>query len=282
MQEAMKHRAPLLVLALVLFLPALALAADIERPDLAALFTERGLDGCFVVLRGTDIIRVNPGRAATPFRPASTFKIVNSLVALNSGVAPDTTFFMKWDGVVREFPAWNHDLTLEQAFRASALWYFVKLGQMNGRERLADAMHALDYGNADATGSDQFWIDGGLRISADGQVRFLAPLARGEVPFSARSLRLLRQIMLTDHGSAPEGDWALYTKTGFAEHGGAGQDVPVGWIVGFAERDGKTYPFALNVSERPGERKSAPTKYIPERRELARTMLERLGILPSR
>ncbi|MDR3641101.1 MAG: penicillin-binding transpeptidase domain-containing protein [Humidesulfovibrio sp.] len=188
---------------------------------------------------------------------------------------------MRWDGVVRESPAWNRDLTLEQAFRVSALWYFVKLGEMNSRQRLADAMRALQYGNADAMGSNQFWIDGPLRISADGQVRWLDNLARNAIPFSARSLRLLRQIMLTDKSAAADGDWALYTKTGFAPHGAATGDPPVGWIVGFAERGGKTYPFALNVSERPNERKSSP-KYIPERLELARAMLERLGILPPK
>jgi len=278
----MKHLPfPLLALALVMLLPALCSAADFERPDLAGLFAQRGLEGCFVVKSGAGTIRVNPARAATPLRPASTFKIVNALVALESGVAPDTTFFMKWDGVEREFPAWNRDLTLEQAFRASALWYFVELGRMNGRERLGAAMRALDYGNADATGSDQFWIDGGLRISADGQVRYLDRLSRGEVPFSARSLELLRQIMLLDKGVGPDGPWALYAKTGMALRGGGAKDIPVGWLVGFVERNGKICPFALNVSPGPGSGLNWQ-ELAAMRMPLARTMLERLGVLPSK
>jgi len=289
----MKHRTLLFVLAFLL-LPALCPAADTTRPDLAPLFTERGLDGCFVVQRRADTIRVNPERAATPFRPASTFKIVNALVALESGIAPNADFLLPWDGVRREFPAWNADLTLEQAFRASAVWYFVELGRLNGRERLGAAMRALDYGNADATGSDQFWLDGGLRISADGQVRVLDRIARGDGPFSARSLGQLRQIMLLDKGSGAQGDWALYAKTGMALRPGAGADFgdarPVAWVVGWVERGGVVSAFALNISEArpragtasPGTGLAPVMELLRLRLELTRELLARLGILPSK
>ncbi|GAB6126668.1 penicillin-binding transpeptidase domain-containing protein [Humidesulfovibrio idahonensis] len=276
----MKHRALLLTLALCL-LPALAAAADLDRPELARLFAERGFVGCFAVKTGAEVLRVNPERAATPFRPASTFKIVNALVALESGVAPNTEFALPWDGVVREVPAWNRDLTLEQAFRASAIWYFVELGKRNGRERLGEAMRGLGYGNADASGSDQFWIDGGLRISADGQVRVLDRLQRGETAFSTRSVTLLRQMMLTDKGVGPDGAWALYAKTGMAPHGSGAADAPVGWLVGWVERGGRTFPFALNITALPGEAKPM-AKLAPARLELARILLDRLGILPAK
>jgi beta-lactamase class D len=271
----MNHRPLLLALALCL-LPALSFAADITRPDLAPLFAERGLNGCFVVQKGADTIRVNTQRAATAFRPASTFKIVNALVALESGVAPDTDFLLPWDGVTREVAAWNHNLTLEQAFRASAVWYFMEIGRHNGRERLGAAMRALAYGNADASGSDKFWLDGPLRISADEQVRFLDRAARGEVPFSTRNLGLLRRMMLLDKGP----DWALYAKTGLATRGGGVDDAPVGWLVGFVERGGATCPFALNISPQGGAAPGAD--FGPARLELARALLAKLGVLPPK
>jgi beta-lactamase class D len=278
----MKPQAPLFVLALVLLLPALALAADSERPDLAGLFAQRGLVGCFAVQTPQGTIRVNPQRAATAFRPASTFKVLNAAVALESGVAPDTEFTLRWDGVVHpDFPAWNRDLTLEQAFRASALWYFVEIGKRNGRERLGAAMRAVGYGNADASGSDQFWIDGGLRISADQQVRWLDRLARGDVPFSARTVGLLRKIMLQDEGTGPDGAWRLYGKTGMALRGGGADDAAVGWLVGFVERGGVAYAFALNVSPRPGS-DLGWRELAPLRLPLARAMLAQLGVLPSK
>ncbi len=280
----MRHlRTPLLLaLVLSLLLPLPALAADSERPDLERLFAERNLDGCFVLLRGAQTIRVNPARAATRYRPASTYKIVNALVALETGVAPDTGFLLRWDGVHRDFPGWDSDLTLEQAFRVSCVWYFVELGRLNGRERLGAAMKALAYGNADASGSDQFWLDGPLRISADEQVRYLDRLARGEVPFSPRTLGLMRQVMLLDQGADQRGDWKLYGKSGMAVHGGVPGDTrdltPVGWLVGYVERGGESIPFALNLSPRPGDPRTW-RDLMPVRMELAWALLTACGVL---
>lgn len=285
--RSMRYLRPplLLVLLLSLLLPLPALAADSERPDLARFFAERNLDGCFVLGRGAQTIRVNPERAVTRYRPASTYKVVNALVALESGVAPDTGFLLRWDGVHRDFPGWDSDLTLEQAFRVSCVWYFVELGRLNGRERLGAAMKALAYGNADASGSDQFWLDGPLRISADEQMRFLGRLARGEVPFSPRTLGLMRQIMLLDQGQDGRGEWKLYGKSGMAVHGGVPGDprdlTPVGWLVGYVERGGESIPFALNLSPRPGDPRTW-RDLLPVRMELARAMLTACGVLPPK
>ena len=152
----MKKYAPFCcALALVTLLPALCLAAAAdmgdtapaaaERPDLEQLFTKHGLVGCFVVERPGGAVRVNPARAQTPFRPASTFKVINALTAFEDGVAPDAELVMKWDGTKREVPAWNQDLSLERAFRVSAVWFFVELGRRNGRERLAETMSGSMY-----------------------------------------------------------------------------------------------------------------------------------------
>ena len=272
----------LLCLLVLLLLPALSYAADSERPDLAQLFTERGLDGCFVLQKGDDIIRVNPARAAERFRPASTFKVVNALAALEGRVAPDADYLIPWDGVTREVSAWNADLTLTQAFRASAVWWFVELGKRNGRERLGAAMRALSYGNADASGSDRFWLDGPLRISANEQLRVMDSLASGNAPFSARSQRLLRHMMLLDQGLDLGGAWALYGKSGAESQGGGagGQDVPVGWLVGYVLRGGQAYPFALNISPKPGSGHGL-AELMPARMLLLRAMLARLDVLPG-
>ncbi len=247
-----------LALALCL-LPTLSPAADSERPDLARLFEARGVEGCFVARTPEGIVRVNAARAAQRYRPASTFKILNALVALESGVALDTGKVLLWDGVKREVPLWNSDLSMNEAFRSSAVWYFVEIGKQNGRERLGKAMREVGYGNADASGSDQFWLDGPLRISADEQALFMERLVRGEVPFVARHRAMVARMMLLEEGAGPKGTatpgegpheagrsgerWALYAKTGMARLGGGpGEaeenfvDMPVGWLVGWVER----------------------------------------------
>jgi len=305
--DAMNKRSPFLfALALVLLLPALTLAAnglganglganapanglranapanagDNERPDLERLFAKHGLTGCFVVERPDGTTRINPARAKTPFRPASTFKIINALTAFENGVAPDTELVMKWDGVKHALPAWNQDLSLERAFRVSAVWFFVELGKRNGRERLAETMRRLDYGTADASGSDQFWIDGPLAISADGQVRALGRLARGEAGFAPRSLNFLRQIMLLGQGTGPDGPWRLYGKTGMAPRKSDAEPA-VGWFVGWVERAGRVIPFALNAS--PLDPAASPTPaQFQARVEVAKDVLTQLGVLPAK
>jgi beta-lactamase class D len=49
----------------------------------------------------------NRGRVDTGFLPASTYKIFNSLVALETGAVRDETEVLKWDGIKRMFPTWN-------------------------------------------------------------------------------------------------------------------------------------------------------------------------------
>jgi beta-lactamase class D len=60
--------------------------------------------------------------------PASTFKILNSLVALEAGVIADQRTVIKWDGVARERTEVNRDLDLQAAFRLSAVPHYQALG----------------------------------------------------------------------------------------------------------------------------------------------------------
>lgn len=281
----MKHHLRLLFALALLLLPALALAAgpkDMERPDLARLFTAQGLDGCFAVETGdgpaSGMVRVNPARCARPFRPHSTFKILNALTAFETGAAPDPTRTMQWDGREREFPAWNRDLTLAEAFRVSAVWYFVELGRRNGRKALAETMRRLDYGTADASGSEQFWIDGPLRVSADQHVRALGLLARGGGGFAPRSLAMLRQVMFLDKGAGPDGEWRLYGKTGLALAKTDAEPV-VGWFVGWVERPGRVIPFALNVSQAGDPGAPLTPAQVAARLDISKALLRELGVI---
>ena len=74
------------------------------REDLARHFADEGTAGTFVGYKTDDylIIASDKNRSAEPRLPASTFKIPNSLIALETGVVqdPDKDVF-KWDGVKR-------------------------------------------------------------------------------------------------------------------------------------------------------------------------------------
>ena len=55
------------------------------------------------------------------YTPASTFKIVNSLIGIQTGIITDENMVIKWDGVKRWNEDWNKDLTMKEAFAVSAV-----------------------------------------------------------------------------------------------------------------------------------------------------------------
>lgn len=255
----------LLALAAALFAPR-----DTERDDLARHFAERGLAGTFAVLdlaAGTTL-RVNAARAGEGFPPASTFKIPNTLIFLETGVADGPDFSLPWDGVERSVPNWNRDQTLESAFRNSAVWYYVELARRVGHERIKGWLERIGYGNADVAGGERFWIDGALRVSANGQIDFLKRLYLGTLPFAAAHMDTVKRFMVLETTPA----YTLSGKTGATTAGGR----TLGWLVGWLERDGRAYIFALNI-----EGGAYTPEFLKARIDLARTLLAELGLLPA-
>jgi len=95
--------------------------------SLSKYFKENNVEGCFALFNnGTGEFTVYnmPRYRDSLFLPASTFKIVNSLIGLQTGVISSDSMVIKWDGVVRPIPEWNKDLTMYEAFRVSAVPYY--------------------------------------------------------------------------------------------------------------------------------------------------------------
>ncbi len=131
--------------------------------DFAAAFDTAGVEGTFV-LHGSVLMSSRQTTASEPetrFLPASTFKIFNALVALETGVIPDEHATFKWDGVERSVPAWNQDHDLASAISVSAVWYFQELARRIGRERMQEWIDRAKYGNQNIGGEiDSFWLNG--------------------------------------------------------------------------------------------------------------------------
>jgi beta-lactamase class D len=64
-----------------------------------------------------------------PASPWSTLKILNALIALETGVATGPDFAIPWDRQPRERPKWNQDQTLRSAVERSGAWYFQELAR---------------------------------------------------------------------------------------------------------------------------------------------------------
>ena len=238
------------LLAAASFLPSRSLAnvspqRSEFREDLARRFTSEGTVGTFVGYKVDDylIVASDKNRSGEAMLPASTFKITNSLIALETGVVADTDKeVFKWDGVKRSIEPWNRDHTLRTAFVASAVPVYQEIARRIGAERMRKYLDLLEYGNRDIGGGiDQFWLTGNLRIDPMQQVDFVDRLRRGVLPVSKRSQELVRDILVV----TKVGDAVIRAKSGLL---GAEAGKPsLGWMVGWAEKGSAQTVFALNM-----------------------------------
>jgi beta-lactamase class D len=238
---ARTHLQELAVIALLLAgAPALA-----EDAELAKLFARHGVVGTLVLapLEGSRAALVhNAARARQRFVPASTFKVPNSLIALEEG-AIDERQLMRWDGKDRGRPEWNRDHTLASAFRVSCVWCYQLLARRVGLDRYRKHLARLRYGNA-APGADVqlFWLDGSLRVSALEQIELLRGIANRTFPFKAAAYDALARVMVLEKGPRH----VLRAKTGWSKE----SKPELGWLVGEVSAEGRRWVFALNLDLR--------------------------------
>ena len=248
----------------------LARAQEFEtREGLANYYSKYKLEGSFVLLdnRSGNYTVYNKEQLSQPFTPASTFKICNSLIGLETGVIPHENFVIKWDSIPHWNADWNKDHSLKEAFKNSTVWYYQELARRVGGDRTNYWLHKSNYGNKDTSGGiDMFWLKGGLRISPLEQIDFLKKLYHDELPFSKRSMDLVKQIMFIDE----QEDVKLYGKTGW----GFQDDLDIGWFVGFLETKDNVYFFA-NCVQTPDEKHP---DFLKARRQMVLEILDELKI----
>jgi beta-lactamase class D len=252
-----------------------------DRPNLKQFFDDQKVDGSFLLLdpQQKQYIAYRPDRCRKRYLPASTFKILNTLIGLETGVVADENFVIKWDGVKRSIAAWNQDLTLMAAFRASAVPYYQELARRVGIERMTESVKKARYGRmrVKAATLDSFWLTGRSGISPMEQVDFLRRIYTDDVPFSKRNLLILKKIMLIDEKPG----YKLYGKTGWVDYPnprrGQPQELNVGWFVGYVETGEKVYYFATCL-EQPSP---IPASFIPARRQITEAILRELKLIPQ-
>lgn len=209
-------------------------------------FDQYGVKGSIVIhdLKTGKTFYYDEARTKKQFSPASTFKIFNSLVGLETGVIPDTGYVIPWDSVKRgNYAPWNRSNSLNSAFKFSVVWYYQELARRVGGEEMQRLITLNKYGNEDIHETiDAFWLSdygGKLRISQVEQIEFLKKLYRNELKFSARSQQLVKDIMLMESNE----QYKLFAKTGMCSQG----NIWYGWYVGWIETKGNVYFFATHV-----------------------------------
>jgi beta-lactamase class D len=244
----------LLAILLLVSLASCSLNNLEEDESLEKYFTENHVTGSFGMFNNAlgKFTVYNTSRFRdSVYLPASTFKIVNSVIALHTGVAPDEKMIIPWDKVVRPVAEWNHDLTMADAFKASAVPWFQELARRIGKDTMQYWLDSIGYGRQfkkpviTEENLDTFWLDNSVRVSADEQLGLVKKLYFDQLPFQKRAQRLVREMMLQENNS----NYKLSYKSGW---GTTDKGHALGWLIGWIEENNHVYLFVLNV-ESPDE-----------------------------
>ena len=214
---------------------------DITYENLSAYF--KGYEGTFVLL---DVEKnhyqiYNEANSQKRVSPDSTYKIMSSLVGLETGVLTDENTEISWDETVYPIEPWNKDHNLASAMAYSVNWYFQKVDSMVGKDKIENYLKQTGYGNYDISGGiHDFWIESSLRISPLEQVGLLKKLYTYDLPFSRQNIDIVKKLIRISE----QDNVVLYGKTGTGNVNGDNRN---GWFVGYVERNGKVYIFATNI-----------------------------------
>ena len=180
------------------------------------------------------------------FLPASTFKIANSINALENGIAQDTSTVFYWDGEPKYLKSWEEDMNFYQAYQRSCVPCYQHIARNTGVEKMKTTLKIINYPGMvfDSTSIENFWLEGNSKISQFQQIDFLKRLFNKELPIKEKTYTVMKQIMLLDENP----DYTLYGKTGWAQ---PNDSTNIGWFVGYAKTADNLYYMATNVQ--PGE-----------------------------
>ena len=228
------HKKIKLLFILHLLLNSFLFSKDLELEN---IFKNKQVDGTIVIesLNSKKIYIHNEQRAKTLFSPASTFKIPNTLIALNEKLITKDSIIV-WDKKIREYEFWNKDQTLQTAFKNSCVWCYQEFASRIGNEKYKKYLKELNYGNKNL-GIDvtNFWLDESLEITVFDQLKFLKRLYKNELPFKIEDMNLLKEIMIDEKNE----EFTIRAKTGW--------EGKYGWYVGYIEIKNDVYFFATNI-----------------------------------
>lgn len=221
-----------------------------EDKSLARFFEENNVSGCFAIMNNAtgQFTTYNLARFRdSSYLPASTFKIINSLIGLQTGVISSDSMVIKWDGTDYPLPESKKELTMYEAFRASSLPYYQEVARRIGKDTMTLWLDSLKYGLSSAKDTfrmrsavDQFWIDNSVKITSDEQLGIVKRLYFNQLPFYKSYQETVKRAMLRESNTK----FRLGYKTGlgYTEKGHA-----LGWVVGWIEENNHPYFFVLNL-----------------------------------
>ncbi len=206
--------------------------------------------------------------------PASTFKIINLLIALETKAITDENEIVKWvkstDTLKYGYrPEIYHDMTVKEAFEVSAGWVFVELAKKIGKENYKKYLRLCHYGNLDLSQKDtDFWNFGAFAISPVSQVAFIKNFYEENLPFSKRNIEIVKRVMITEQNEG----YTIHSKTGWSRENG----INMGWWVGYLKKENAVYFFATRLLQ---NRKHSNSNFGSCRKEITKSVFKDLNIL---
>ncbi|MCX6209006.1 MAG: class D beta-lactamase [Bacteroidetes bacterium] len=216
----------------------------INEEGLKKHFDDNRVTGCFALYnngQGNFNIYNLARYRDSAYIPASTFKIVNSLIGLHTGKIVNTKMQIKWDGIDRGMPEWNKDLTMEEAFKVSCVPYYQEVARRIGKDTMQRWLDSLSYGTKKITSKiDTFWLDNSLKIKPDEQLGLVKKLYFEQLPFHKTAMQAVKNVMVQEQNS----NYTLAYKTGWGLNE---KGKSIGWVVGWIEEDKHPSFFVLNI-----------------------------------
>jgi len=237
-------------LFLTFLLAAISPGKNIEERDFGRIFD--GHDGTIVVYdKSADKYIVhNKKRSGVRYTPFSTFKIPNSIIALETGILADVEVVFPWDTTKYQSEAWwpaqwRDKHTMRTAIRYSVVPFYRNIASNIGEKKMKEYVTAFKYGNGDiSSGVDNFWLNGSLSVSAMEQIEFLQKFYNNDLGVSERTIMLVKNILIQEETE----NYRISAKTG----GGNvvdkdNREMALGWYVGYIEKGKDVFFFAHNI-----------------------------------
>jgi len=242
------------ILPLALFWGACSSNNVTEENSFKKYFDSAGVTGCFGLFdnaKGQFSIYNLAAFKDSAYLPASTFKIVNSLIGIETGRISNENMVIKWDGITRFFPSgdtavdWNKDLTMKEAFKVSAFPWYQELARRIGKDTMQRWLDTLGYGQRYSkfkitNNLDSFWVDNSLKVTADEELGLVKKLYFNQLPFFKSTQQMVQRVMLQEENA----NYKLSYKTGW---GFDARGRAIGWMVGWIEENRHPYFFALQL-----------------------------------
>lgn len=245
---------------------------EVEIPEFQSIIDAAQVSGSILIydLQKNRYYSNNFKWIENAYLPASTFKIPNSIIALESGVVKNDSSVFKWNGEKRNIKIWEQDLIFKDAFQFSCVPCYQEVARTIGAVKMNQYLDTLNYGEMEVTETniDLFWLEGNSKITQLQQIDFLKRLYLCQLPISERTEMIIKRMLLIEKKES----YSLSGKTGWSIRNGNNN----GWFVGYLESNEQVFFFATNIVP---EKQFDITMFPKIRKEITHKAFQHLGVI---